>query len=162
MKKYGVEHFHVSLLEKTDNPNEREIYWIEKKQSFKNGYNATIGGDGKRYLDYDLICATYEQVHNKTEVARILNCSPDSVGKILKERNIDITPSSLNQKSKIVNQYNKNTKEYIQSFSGLREAARVLIDAGITTSRVEGVSSHIREAANGKRKSAYGFIWKFN
>ena len=27
--------------EETNNPEEREVYWIEKKQSFKNGYNAT-------------------------------------------------------------------------------------------------------------------------
>ena len=36
MRKYGVEHFHIELIEETDNPEEREIYWIEKKQSFKN------------------------------------------------------------------------------------------------------------------------------
>ena len=59
MRKYGVEHFHIELIEETDNPEEREIYWIEKKQSFKNGYNATLGGDGRKYLDYDLIISTY-------------------------------------------------------------------------------------------------------
>ena len=55
MKKYGIAHFHTELLEETDNPEEREIYWIEQYQSFKSGYNATLGGDGKKYLDYDLI-----------------------------------------------------------------------------------------------------------
>ena len=49
MKKYGIEHFHIQCLEETENPNEREIYWIEQKQSFKYGYNATLGGDGRRY-----------------------------------------------------------------------------------------------------------------
>ena len=52
MNKYGIEHFHIELIEETDNPEEREIYWIEKLGSFKNGYNATLGGDGKKYLDY--------------------------------------------------------------------------------------------------------------
>lgn len=61
MKKYGIEHFHISILEETDDPVEREIYWIEQKQSFKHGYNATQGGDGKHYLDYDLICKTYQE-----------------------------------------------------------------------------------------------------
>lgn len=50
MRKYGIEHFHIELLEETDDPNEREVYWIEKKRSFKDGYNATIGGDGKDTL----------------------------------------------------------------------------------------------------------------
>ena len=30
--------------------NEREKYWIEYYGSFKNGYNATLGGDGKAYI----------------------------------------------------------------------------------------------------------------
>ena len=54
MRKYGIEHFHISLIEETDNPEEREKYWIEYYQSFKYGYNATMGGDGKKYIDYNL------------------------------------------------------------------------------------------------------------
>ena len=59
MRKYGIEHFHIELIEETDNPEEREVYWIEQKQSFKYGYNATMGGDGRKYIDYDLVVATY-------------------------------------------------------------------------------------------------------
>jgi group I intron endonuclease len=83
MRKYGIEHFHISLLEETDNPEERECYWIEKLSSFKYGYNATIGGDGKKYLDYDLILKTYSKINNCNEVAKILNISSDSVRKVL-------------------------------------------------------------------------------
>ena len=36
MAKYGIEHFHIELLEETDNPEEREIYWIKEKDSFYN------------------------------------------------------------------------------------------------------------------------------
>ena len=48
MKKYGIEHFTMSILE-TDvvNYDEREKYWIQKYNSIvPNGYNITIGGDG--------------------------------------------------------------------------------------------------------------------
>ena len=49
MNKYGIKHFKISLLEECDSENaeEREIYWIEYYNSYKNGYNATKGGDGK-------------------------------------------------------------------------------------------------------------------
>lgn len=47
MKEYGIENFSVETLEETEKPEEREKYWIEYFGSFKNGYNATIGGDGK-------------------------------------------------------------------------------------------------------------------
>ena len=51
-------------IEETDNPEEREKYWIEYYGSFKNGYNATVGGDGKPYIDYDLVVATYRELKN--------------------------------------------------------------------------------------------------
>ena len=41
MRKYGVENFQIELLEETDIPEEREVFWIEQKGSFKNGYNAS-------------------------------------------------------------------------------------------------------------------------
>ena len=34
MKKYGVEHFQIQLIEETNYPEEREAYWIQEKQSF--------------------------------------------------------------------------------------------------------------------------------
>lgn len=161
MRKYGIEHFHISLLEETNNPEERECFWIEKKQSFKNGYNATLGGDGKKYIDYELVCEVYKQTKNKAETAKIVGCSPDSATLILKKNDIPIISSTLNQKSKIVNQYNKDTGEYIQTFSGLKVAARALKEQGVAKGEERGISSNIGAVANGKRKTAYGFIWKF-
>ena len=89
MRKYGVEHFHIELLEETDNPEEREKYWIEQKHSYENGYNATKGGDGKSYLDYDLIekhpklwlsisdgTSILNAVHNKTGLNVFYGAAP--------------------------------------------------------------------------------------
>ena len=47
--KYGKENFYVELLEETtpDKLDEREIFYIEKFDSYKNGYNSTNGGDTK-------------------------------------------------------------------------------------------------------------------
>lgn len=43
--KYGIENFEFSIIEETENPNEREKYWIQYYNSFENGYNMTEGGD---------------------------------------------------------------------------------------------------------------------
>lgn len=88
MRKYGIEHFHISLIEETDNPEEREKYWIEYLRTFKNGYNATMGGDGAKYIDYDLVVKTYNKVQNQAQTARILNISVNSVKLILENCNI--------------------------------------------------------------------------
>ena len=73
MRKYGIEHFYIEEIEQTDNPEEREIYWIEYYQSFKYGYNATLGGDGKRLRNYNLIYTLYQQGKNIKEISEILH-----------------------------------------------------------------------------------------
>jgi intein-encoded DNA endonuclease-like protein len=153
MKKYGIEHFHIELIEETDNPEEREVYWIEQKRSFKEGYNATIGGDGKKYLDYDLIISTYNEIQNIQDVAKKLNCNEKTVRDILKNNNIQILScgeSSQRKNGKIINQYDL-TNNFIQSFPSGKVAGK----------SINKPSNHILQCANGKRKTAYGFIWKF-
>lgn len=160
MRKYGIEHFHIELLEETENPEEREIYWIENKRSFKNGYNATMGGDGRKYIDYDLVIATYQEVQNIAETARILGIDRSHASMILHNNNILIrSGDEINQKrlGKIVNQYSLKG-EYIQSFPSAKAAADAL---GKTTATSKGATSHITDVCRGKRKTAYGFIWKF-
>ena len=160
MKKYGIEHFHIELLEETDQPEEREIYWIEKKRSFKEGYNATMGGDGKRYIDYDLVVATYQEVKNQNEVARRLNITSDSVSNILKINHIEVLTNNQVNKiraGKIVNQYDLDGN-YIQSFASAKAAAESI---GKITTTSNGASSHISDVCRGKRKTAYGYKWKF-
>lgn len=154
MRKYGIENFQIELLEETDNPNERETYWIEQKRSFKYGYNATLGGDGKRYIDYDLVVATYKELQSIVDTAKLLNINEDSVSLILKANDISILSSSevnLQKYGNIINQYDMNMN-FIQSFPSIRAAARALNKAGV---------SHISDACKGKRQSAYGFKWQY-
>ena len=161
MNKYGIDNFTIETIEKTDNPEEREKYWIEYYGSFKTGYNATMGGDGKPYLDYDLVIATYKITQNQQETARRLGISVSSVSKILKNYNIKVLNSkevSINVTGKPINQFDLNGK-YIKSFASAKSAA---ISLGKITSTSRGASSHITDVCKGKRKSAYGYIWKYS
>lgn len=166
MRKYGIEHFHVKLIEETNFPEEREIYWINKKQSFYNGYNATLGGEGKRYIDYNLIIHTYSEVLNITETAKICNISRDSVRHILNNNNIKIKSSDDILKERLqksVGMYDKyNHTLLINTFLSSIEASEYLIKNNITTSfEIHGVSSHIIQVCNDKRSSAYGYFWRY-
>ena len=51
-RKYGEDNFEFSIIEECDieKLDEREIFWIEKFDSFNNGYNNTIGGNGIRRI----------------------------------------------------------------------------------------------------------------
>ena len=160
MRKYGIEHFHIGLLEETDNPEERERFWIEEKGSFKNGYNATIGGDGRPYLDYDLLTEAYQQTQSLEEVHKIYGCDTQYLSNILKYRGIQVKSSQqVNQEKfgKLVNQYDLQGN-YLKTYAGVRDAARA-VSKEITN--LGGAASHITDVCKGKRKTAYKFIWKF-
>ena len=164
MRKYGPEHFHIELIEETDNPEEREVYWIEKKQSFKYGYNATIGGEGRKYLDYALIIKTYQQYLNISTVAKLLSINEDSIHDILVANNINIKTSSQIIKDtfgKPVQMLDKMTKEPLQVFSTTRDAAHYLINNDYSHSSLTTTRQHISEVCRNKRKSAFGYGWQF-
>lgn len=162
MRKYGIEHFHIELIEETDKPEEREVYWIEQKRSFKNGYNATMGGDGKKYIDYDLVIATYNELQNISETANKLNISKDQCSKILHSNDIFIqTGQEINAKkmSKSVLMYDLQDN-FIQAFPSHAAAARWLIENGYSHCKETTIRYHIAEVCNGKRKTAASFKWK--
>lgn len=167
MRKYGIEHFHISLIEETYEPEERERYWIEYFSSFKNGYNATQGGDGKSYLDYDLIINTYKKCGSQEKTAELCGCCRDSVARIVKTYHIipeyryKGTNSAAMARSKTVIVETKEGQE-IKTFSSLSEAGRwVQIAQNKTSSELHGIKGNIRKCCQNKRKSAYGYCWKF-
>lgn len=163
MRKYGLSNFTIELLEETDNPEEREIFWIEQKGSFKHGYNATMGGDGKKYIDYDLVVATYKNSGIIKETAKILGICEDTVHKILKQEDISIKPTSeINKEkfSKMVSMYSLND-EYIRTFISLQEATTYMVENKLTGCKHSTIRTHISEVCRGKRKTAAKFKWKF-
>ena len=55
-------------------------------------------------------------------------------------------------------------ENYIQSFPTLKEAARYLMKQNFAaySNDASSATSHIRACANGKRKTAYKHIWKWD
>ena len=148
MRKYGVENFSIELVEETDNLEEREKYWIEYYGSFKDGYNATIGGDGRPYLDHDLIIKTYQEIGNVVQVAKILHISKDWIYKVLHSYGIDSSICKTGWKA--VAKVDIKTNEVIEVYPSVQEAERA-----------NGNTRHIAEVCKGKRKTCKGYKWKY-
>ena len=159
MRKYGIEHFHIELIEETDNPEEREIYWIEKLGSFKNGYNATLGGDGKKYLDYDLIVDTYKEIKNQKEVAKYLNISEKTVRKILQGRKIQTVAPKIGNKPVSCLDRDGN---FISHFESCGDGARWVASQRVSKASIDTIAKRIADVARGERKTAYNYIWRFD
>ena len=165
MRKYGVEHFRIELIEETENPEEREIYWIGYFNGYTQGYNATKGGDGKKLYDHEAIIARLKDHPYPCDIADEFGCCRDLVCDLAKKNDIQVKNKSneMFQKSscKTISAYTKQG-ELVKSFSSTVEAANWCFEQDKCATLNSGVRSHIAEAANGKRKSAYTYIWKYN
>jgi hypothetical protein len=71
MNKYGIENFIIEQLIECDELelNSYECMFIDKFDTYKNGYNATKGGDGSILFDYKEIVKLYKECSSMTIVS---------------------------------------------------------------------------------------------
>lgn len=156
MNKYGARHFHVSLLEEcsSEDSANREIYWINKLNTYgHNGYNATKGGDSKKYYDYKEIANKYKELHNERKTALFFKCSDSTVRIACKQYNIPIV-LDYSERSKAVAKIDKNTNQIICVYSSMKEAS-------LDNSNTDKNQSSIARVCSGERKTALGYKWSF-
>lgn len=156
--KYGIENFIISQLEECDDKelNDREIYWIKKLDTYKNGYNATTGGEGCCRYDKEKIVEELYKTKCIKETAKNIGCSPTTVNQIKKSYNLQI---DFYNKPKKVLQIDKKTCKELRSFDSYRQAAFFLQEEGLVKNWKDA-QRHISEVCRGKRKTCAGFVWK--
>jgi len=161
--KYGIENFFVEEIEKVptdEKASEREIYWIEYYRSYVGfedckGYNATLGGDSKRYYDYNKIAKKYLELQNEKETAKFFNCDIQTVKNACMENNIEMLPriEVIKQKtSKRVAKLDKDTLEILKIYDSISNAFR---DLGHP--KTGGISN----VCKGKSHTYLGYKWKY-
>lgn len=164
INKYGIEHFHIQLVEECDESilAEREIYWIETFHSYSNGYNATFGGDGKILYNHDEMVALYEQGFTCKDISEKIGCSVDIVYNAIRRTGLDTHINAYKKNSNAVRAtFSDNTQKDFES--GL-QAAEWLLEQGYTTAKdIRGIISNISRVAKGKqhRKSYLGIKWSY-
>lgn len=163
MNKYGIENFSIALLEEIDYTklSEREQYWIKTLDTYHNGYNATLGGDGKVLYDYEAIIDKYRAGMLIKEIAEYFECSIDTVHTVLLNSGYDTKENCRKSRSKKVRA--TSTKNEVYEFDSQMDAARWLIREGYTDAKEpRGISSNIGKAVKGKqnRKTYLDFKWE--
>lgn len=95
--KYGIENFEVETIEECsiDKLNEREMFWIAKYDSFKHGYNATLGGSkGYKYFwtdnQYEEIRSMYLSGFTIQKIADQFGVSAYTIAGILKSMEVKL------------------------------------------------------------------------
>lgn len=172
MNKYGVEHFSIHLIEECadEEASVREQYWIGFYKGYTEGYNATLGGDGKSYIDISELLKLWNDGLNIKQIAKEINHDTKWISILL--RNNGITQEQILERGakaskesciKQVEMLDKKTEEVLATFESTREAARFLIkEKGLNPDSEGGYSSHISGACQGKRKTCQGYKWRYS
>lgn len=162
MRKYGKDAFEVTTIEgcSVEDVNDREIYYINKYDSYNNGYNATLGGDGKPVNDYEELAKNFlesglsitkysEEYHLKVSTIRNALNASDLMSKY-REKHPEY---NTRYNAVTVQMLDKKTNQVLNIFKSIRKALNYL--------NVDKDKGHIKAVCNGKRNSAYGYKWKF-
>lgn len=167
VKKYGSENFIVEILEKCDNRllEQREIHYIEKFDSFKNGYNKTTGGSYNYNLSHETKqkiskskkgCVSHNKGRKMSEESRA-KLSKSLKGKVAWNKGLK-TGSMKNEH--IVKSANAHKKKVLQI---CKETGDILREYdGIIDSKKDGFNpSCVTLCCKGRIKTHKNYIWKY-
>lgn len=163
--KYGVENFSIKILEEClpEESSNKEIYWINKLDTYHKGYNATLGGDGKVLYDYKELADKYLELQSIKEVCNFYKCDGKVVKNACEAYQIEIkTCQEINKEKRSKKVYMKTLDNvFICSFYSLHEAARYCVTNKLTNCKLSTARTHISEVCRGKRKTFAKYKWEF-
>lgn len=164
--KYGVENFSISLLEEVDNSmlSEREIYWIDKLGTFisKNGYNATLGGQGGHRIyddnDKERIVELWESGMSISDVNNVTGIGENFISSVVqelpnfKEHTQEIITSRIRKtRGRRIKQYSL-TGEFVKEYETASDARREL---GLSS------STQIISCCQIPTYTCHGYLWRY-
>lgn len=160
LRKYGFDNFNFEILVKIRKISDKkkldeilnnlEKYYIEKYNSYHFGYNLTKGGDGS--LDFHhsektkkKMCITRQNMSE--EYKELLRQRIKTIKNLHRFKKGEFVPKHYIK----VEQYDTDGN-YIKTYNSIREAANAFNSSE---------SSNIISVCKGRRKTAFGFFWKY-
>ena len=160
INKYGAENFKIFSLGEykqgdLEEAEQQAIINYDTYAANGNGYNATLGGDGTRYLTFteDEVINSYLKLKNTSEVARLYECDPRTIRDILKKHNIESLWEPSRKSVRII--------DLDLTFESLTDAAEYLVSQGYSKGKIKYVAESIRRHICGHRKSYLGMQFEY-
>lgn len=157
---YGSKHFKIKEIAKFEEGilEQKEVEYISKYNSYYNGYNSTLGGDGTRSVDFsdsdiDYILTAYDSGESITKLATYMDVSSYTIKSILNQHNRNIQSFSDVE----VVRYSTDFK-YIRTYRNIREALVDIKNEGYSTD-LRNLYRYIHEACN-TGCIRYGSRWR--
>ncbi len=81
IRKYGASNFTLQILDECeeDQLSIKEQYWIQYYDTYYNGYNETLGGEGFWKYHTEDMMKLWNEGYNKLEIASIIGCDEKTV-----------------------------------------------------------------------------------
>ena len=155
IQKYGFDFFISEILENNLTKEEAcklEKYYIDLYDTYENGYNCSLGGEGNSKFDKEQILSLWNSGKNVGEICNIVGCKNITVQRVLTSFSIEgkerIKRSAGNYHIVKVYKYDLEGN-FLQEYNSYSEAEKINnIPHG-----------NIAKCVKGERKSAGGFIW---
>ena len=153
MNKYGEGYFEISQLEECEDAllNERERYWIKHYNTYYEGYNATLGGDGTPKYEKDKIRELWDLGKSVSEIEEQTGAERHTICKILKLYGINTIDFKQRSAGRAVLQYSIDG-QLVARHESLTLAVRAMGRDNI---------SNIRNCCEKIHTSAYNYLWKY-
>lgn len=161
IRKYGIEDFIFEIIEdniKTyEELNDREKFWIAYYDSYYNGYNSTLGGEGRQTRDDEMILKLFSEGKTTKEICEITGYNRGTVYKSYRLNKINNEvwkrkSQSLKERcSRPVEQYSL-TGDFIKTWESATECGKAFGSQGLISALCRQEKSIL---------SAYGFLFKY-
>ena len=166
MNLYGQEHFYFDVIEEVEDDEIaclREAYWIEYYDTYKNGLNGTLGGDGKVYLklnEEEVIeyhCEVADYIVGRT--SKYFNVDKKTIKKILERNNITwINSKEFNTTFKGREIMRVDQEGSVSYYDTISLASQVVKEELNLKGCIKAIASNISRAIK-VEGSAYGSKW---
>ena len=153
MNKYGENCFEISQLEECEDAllNERECHWIKYYNTYYEGYNATLGGDGAPKYEKGKIRELWDLGKSVSEIEELTGAERHTICKILKSCGINTIDFKQRSAGRAVLQYSTDG-QLIARYESLTLAVKAMGRDNI---------SNIRNCCEKTHTSAYNYLWKY-
>lgn len=141
MRRYGINNFSFEIIEECPSEllNEKEIYWIKHFNTYRNGYNNTLGGDHGYKVNREELLNYYNNItHDIDNICDYFKIKKKTVFKILRENNIICDRYvSKEEEMKICQYYVKNNCPSLNEMYNIFQRSKDVISAILKKHNIE-------------------------